>query len=140
PSNWDIGNSDLIHAQVTLAGRLGKPLPDGVAYDDDRNPTVDPAKALAGAFKAWGRLPSSGLAIVVQLMGVLAGSDALPDYLAGFGMVMICLRPNLLRDPDEFAAEVTKYSELIRSTRPLAGGSPVRMPFDRSRADRAAAE
>ena len=31
---------------------------------------------------------------------------------------------------------VKEYAEAVRSTRPVEGGSPVRMPFDRSAAER----
>lgn len=139
PIIWDIGTSDIIHAQVVMAKRLGKTLPEGVAYDADGNPTTDPIQALQGAFTAWGGHRGSGLAIVVQLFGIMAGSMVIPDDLAGFGMVMIAMRPDLLRDAEAFRADVTAYAEAIRSTRPIAGGGPVRMPFDRSRKDREAA-
>src|SRR5580693_7433665 len=54
PIILDIGTSAIIHAEVTLARRLGNDLPDSVAFDRDGLPTCDPAAALAGAFAAWG--------------------------------------------------------------------------------------
>ena len=84
PVIWDIGTSAIIHAEVTLARRLGQLLPDGVAFDRDGQPTRDPAAALAGAFAAWGGHKGSGLGIVVQLLGIMAGSPPIPPDLAGF--------------------------------------------------------
>lgn len=137
PVIWDIGTSEIIHAQVLLAKRLGHILPEGTAYDKDGVPTVDPDAAFDGAFSVWGGHRGSGLAMMVQLMGIMAGSAHLPDDLSGFGMVIVAAKPDLLRDPTEFDAEIEAYSKAIRETRPVADGPPVRMPFDRSRQDRA---
>ena len=38
----------------------------------------------------------------------------------------------MFRPIDEFKKEVVAYSETIRSSKPLEGLGPVRMPFDRS--------
>lgn len=134
PVIWDIGTADIIHAQVVLAKRLGQLIPEGVAYGADGKPTRDPATALGGAFTAWGGPRGSGLAIVVQILGMLAGSPMIPGDLSSFGMVIIAVRPDLLTSLDDFKKEVAAYSDAIRSTRPIEGGGPVRMPFDRSRA------
>ena len=136
PVIWDIGTSAIMHAEVKLADALDEQLPEGVAFDATGNPTRDPVAALEGAFAAWGGHKGSGLGIVVQLLGVLAGSPAIPAELAGFGMVVITVRPDLLTSPDEFARNVTAYTESVRGSRPVHGGPPVRMPFDRSRAER----
>ncbi|WP_298967885.1 Ldh family oxidoreductase [uncultured Methylobacterium sp.] len=137
PVIWDIGTSAIIHAEVTLAGRLGQPIPEGVAFGPDGAPTRDPAAALAGAFAAWGGHRGSGLAIVVQLLGIMAGSDPIPPDLAGFGFVIVLMQPGLLGNEEVFRRNVTAYGEAVRSARPVPGGEPVRMPFDRSRAARA---
>src|ERR1700734_3401061 len=52
PVIWDVGTSAIIHAEATLAQRLGQLLPEGVAFDREGHPTRDPAAALAGAFSA----------------------------------------------------------------------------------------
>lgn len=136
PVIWDIGTSAIMHAEVKLADRLGQRLPEDVAFDAAGRPTRDPMAALAGAFAAWGGHKGSGLGMVVQLFGVLAGSPTLPPELAEFGMVIIAVRPDLLTSPDEFERSVAVYAEAVRGARPVPGGSPVRMPFDRSRAER----
>ena len=136
PVIWDIGTSAIMHAEVKLADRLGQRLPEDVAFDAEGQPTRDPIAALEGAFAAWGGHKGSGLGLVVQLLGVLAGSPALPPELAGFGMVVVTIRPDLLTSPDEFARRVAEYADAVRGARPVPGGPPVRMPFDRSRAER----
>ena len=136
PVIWDIGTSAIMHAEVKLAQQLGQELPPDVAFDREGHPTRDPAAALSGAFAAWGGHKGSGLAIVVQLLGILAGSPAIPGELAGFGMVVIAIRPDLFTTADGFARNVASYANSVRSARPIEGAPPVRVPFDRSRADR----
>ncbi|MBM3490355.1 MAG: Ldh family oxidoreductase [Alphaproteobacteria bacterium] len=136
PIIWDIGTSAIMHAEVVLHRRLGTALPEGVAFAPDGRPTRDPAAALAGAFAAWGGHRGSGLGLVVQMLGMLAGSPAMPAGLADFGFVILALRPDLFVDTQQFKREIAAYAETVRAARPVAGGEPVRMPFDRSAAAR----
>jgi len=136
PVIWDVGTSAIIHAEATLAKRLGQQLPEGVAFDRDGQPTRDPAAALTGAFAAWGGHKGSGLGIVVQLLGILAGSPPIPPDLAKFGFTIVVMRPDLLGPADTFRKNVSAYAQAVRTARPVSGGDPVRMPFDRSRRDR----
>ena len=136
PVIWDIGTSAIMHAEVVLAERLGEPLEEGVAFDATGRPTRAPAAALEGAFAAWGGHKGSGLGVVVQLLGALAGSPAIPPEMADFGMIVIAIRPDLLTPADDFRREVSAYADAVRGTRPVEGGRPVRMPFDRSRSER----
>jgi LDH2 family malate/lactate/ureidoglycolate dehydrogenase len=136
PIIWDIGTSAIMHAEVTLAHELGRELPKDVALDVAGRMTRDPAAALEGAFAAWGGHKGSGLGIAIQLLGALAGSPAVPPELAGFGMIVIAIRPDLLTSALDFERNVAAYAETVRSARPVDGGPAVRMPFDRSRAER----
>jgi delta1-piperideine-2-carboxylate reductase len=137
PVIFDIGTSAIIHAEVTLAKRLGNELPENVAFDREGLPTRDPAAALAGAFAAWGGHRGSGLAIAVQLLGIMAGSPPIPGELAGFGYLIVAMRPDLMGPADTFRENVSAFAKAVRSARPVAGGPAVRMPFDRSREQRA---
>jgi len=136
PVILDIGTSAIIHAEVTLARRLGNDLPENVAFGPEGIPTRDPAAALAGAFATWGGHRGSGLAIVVQLLGILAGSPAIPPELEGFGYLIVTMRPDLMGPAEMFRENVSAFANSVRSARPVAGGAPVRMPFDRSRRER----
>ncbi len=136
PVIWDVGTSSIMHAEVLLAQRLGQMLPEGVAFDGGGRPTRDPAAALDGAFASWGGHKGSGLAIVVQILGGLAGAPFMPPELARFGMIVLAIQPDLLTPPAEFAAGVASFAQAVRAARPLDPDVPVRMPFDRSRAER----
>lgn len=136
PIIWDIGTSSIMHAEVVLAKRLGAKLEDGRAFDADGRPTRDPEAALAGAFVPWGGHKGSGLGHVVQLLGILAGSPAAPPDLAEFGFVIVVMRPDLMMAERDYRARVTEYADSVRGARPIEGGPSVRMPFDRSAAER----
>ena len=132
PVIWDIGTSSIMHAEVVLAKRMGKALPEGVAFGADGHPTTDPDAALGGAFTPWGGHKGSGLAHVVQLLGMMAGSPAQPPDLAEFGFLIIAMRPDLMMPEAEYRDRATEYADAVRAARPVSGGDPVRMPFDRS--------
>jgi LDH2 family malate/lactate/ureidoglycolate dehydrogenase len=136
PVIFDIGTSAIIHAEATLARRLGAELPEGVAFDGEGAPTRDPAAALSGAFAAWGGHKGSGLALVVQLLGILAGSPAIPPELAEFGYLIVAMKPDLMGSAASFQEKVAAFADAVRSSRPVQSGEPVRMPFDRSRRER----
>jgi delta1-piperideine-2-carboxylate reductase len=136
PVIWDIGTSAIIHAEVTLHRRLGTTLPPNVAFDATGMPTLDPAAALAGAFAPWGGHKGSGLAIVVHLMGMLAGSPVMPPEMAEFGFLIVAIDPASVTSVEQFKKDVAEYADAVRGARPVPGGPPVRMPFDRSREER----
>ena len=136
PVIWDIGTSSIMHAEVLLAKRLGQPLDEGLAFDADGEPTRDPDAALAGAFTPWGGHKGAGLGMVVQLLGILAGSPVTPPDLAEFGYLIIAMKPDLMMPAQTYREKVTAYAASVRSARPVSGGAPVRMPFDRSASDR----
>ncbi|MES2261773.1 MAG: Ldh family oxidoreductase [Pseudomonadota bacterium] len=139
PVIWDIGTSNVMLADVLLKLRTGQPLAPGLAYDKAGQPTQDPAAALGGgAFTAWGGHKGSGLAMVVQLLGMMCGAAAAPDGLRDCGFYMLVLDPALLTSADDYKQRVADYADSLRATRPADPGQPVRVPFERSGAERAA--
>jgi LDH2 family malate/lactate/ureidoglycolate dehydrogenase len=136
PVIWDAGTSSIMLSEVVRCSRVGEQLPPGKAYDIDGSPTSDPIAALAGALTVWGGAKGSGLAITVQLLGMMCGADAMPPRTGGIGFFMLVLDPALLTDSDDYQARVSDYADLVRATRPLDPTDPVRMPFDRSREQR----
>lgn len=89
---------------------------------------------------AWGAHKGSGLATMVQLMGMAAGSAATPEHLAGFGYMIVAINPGIFRPIEEVLKEADEYRDFVRSAKPVKGSrDPVRMPFDRSYQNRTAA-
>ncbi|MCJ1301805.1 hypothetical protein MMC08_004606 [Hypocenomyce scalaris] len=136
PIIYDIGTSKIIHAQAVLAKRVGKDLPEGVAFSSAGEPTTNPQEALEGALAVWGGHKGTGLAVSVQLLGVLAGSPSMPPNLAEFGYLIIAINPAMFRPIEEFKREIDDFSAAMRSSPPVQGGPSLRMPFERSNEQR----
>lgn len=137
PVIWDTGTSVITWAEVVLARRLGRPLPEGIAFGPDGTPTTDPATALAGAFAVWGGHRGSGLAMSIQILGMLAGQVNRPGSDAlDCGYFILVVDPDLFGEPGEFRARVSGFAADLRATRPLDPAVPVRVPFERSVAER----
>ncbi|GAA2388612.1 Ldh family oxidoreductase [Dactylosporangium salmoneum] len=125
-------------SQVALRKRLGQPLGEGLAFDEHGQPTTDPAAALSGAYTVWGGHKGSGLAIVIQLLGMMAGADADPVGMSGCGFFIAAIDPGIFTPADDFRRRVAAYAESIRTSRPVDPAKPVRVPFDRETETRAA--
>lgn len=137
PIIWDIGTSAVMHAEIVVADRLGRELPEGVGYGPDGRATRTPAAVLGGgAIRPWGGAKGSGLAIVVQLLGAMCNAPVMPPEMRDFGCLFVVMSPGLLMPVSAYKAAVSDYAATVRATRPEEGGPPVRMPFDRSAADR----
>ena len=136
PVIWDIGTSSVMLGEVMLQQRLGGTLPEGLAFAPDGQPTRDPGAALAGAFTVWGGHKGSGLSLVVQLLGMMAGQTTAPRGVSDCGFLILVVDPELLTSAKDFRQRVSDYADSVRSTRPVDPDSPVRVPFDRSLAER----
>jgi len=136
PVIWDIGTCAIMHGEVQLHRRLNEPLPEGVAIDPDGNPTTDPTKALAGAIKTWGGHRGSGLSIVVQMLGAMCDAPVISPGMSEMAYLVVVIDPKILMPEGDYPDRVSELSDAIRSSRPMDKARPVRMPFDRSQADR----
>lgn len=136
PVIWDIGTSSVMLGEVMLQQRLGGLLAEGLAFAPDGQPTRDPGAALAGAFTVWGGHKGSGLSLVVQLLGMMAGQATAPRGVSDCGFLILVVDPNLLTSAEDFRQRVSDYADSVRSTRPLDPHRPVRVPFDRSVTER----
>ena len=143
----DIGTSQTTWGDVTLARTKGEPLPAGVAVNPAGHPTTNPDEALEGAILPWGGPRGSGLALAVQLLGILAGSELVIDDVSNYGLFFLVIDPKLFMPSDQFPARVSAFRQVIASTRPLAansgdvnhtGGGAVRVPGDSSQQKRRA--
>ncbi|WP_218510737.1 Ldh family oxidoreductase [Variovorax sp. dw_308] len=132
PVIWDIGTSSIMMADVVLKDRLGERLQEGQAFDQDGGPTMDPAAALRGAIAVWGGHKGSGLAMSVQLLGMLAGQDNAAPRLTDCGFLLLVVDPQLFGSTQEFCEQVSTFAAELRATRPVDPAQPVRVPFERS--------
>jgi LDH2 family malate/lactate/ureidoglycolate dehydrogenase len=132
----DIGTSAITWGDVLLAREKGEPLPEGVAVDNAGRATLDPGAALEGAFKSWGGQRGAALAMTVQLLGVLGGSELVVRDTADFGLFFVLIDPRRLQARGDVPGRISEARALIAASRPAAGNDAVRMPGDGSQARR----
>ena len=137
PIIWDIGTSAITRGEVWLHARRDEPLPAGVAIDPAGQPTTDATAALAGAILPWGGHRGSGLSVMIQLLGLLAGAPDVGSREVGghSAMLLIAVDPGRLSGPDDLAGRTARFTEYLRSTAGT-GEDVVRLPFERSRLQR----
>ncbi|MHC5307966.1 Ldh family oxidoreductase [Bartonella sp. LJL80] len=68
PYVFDFATSAVARGEIELHRRMGKPLADGWAVDQDGVPTTDPTAALDGAMLTFGGHKGSALSTMIELM------------------------------------------------------------------------
>lgn len=134
----DVSTSVISNGQVEMARALGIELPPGTAVDAEGRPTLDPAAAQAGALLSAAQHKGYGLALAVQLFGVLAGGDPVPVGLGNQGIVLIAVSPDIFGSRATFEAGTRQLLDRVKASRGVAGEEPVRYPGEgRARTRRA---
>jgi L-2-hydroxycarboxylate dehydrogenase (NAD+) len=132
---FDMGTSAFMMTELALRERLGQLLPEGVAIDPAGKPTRDPSEAKRGALLPFGAHKGFGLALMVQALGVLAGSAL--DVDRDNGYLFIVLKPDLLRPLDTFKREMTELIERVKATPRQPGVNEIRIPSEQAFRNRA---
>lgn len=126
----DIGTAAFMSTDLSLRERLGTPLPEGVAIDEQGLPTTDPAAARRGALLPFGGHKGYALALAMQALGVLAGSALNADK--DYGYLMMALQPDLLLPLEEFRNGLAEEITRIKNTPRQPGVDEIRIPSERA--------
>jgi LDH2 family malate/lactate/ureidoglycolate dehydrogenase len=78
----------------------------------------------------FGGYKGFGLALMVQALGVLAGSAT--DTESDYGYLFIAFRPDLLGPADLFERRVTQLIDKLKATPRQAGVEEIRIPSERA--------
>ncbi len=132
PVILDFAVSALMVSEATQRMRNGEFLPNGLAFDKNGTPTIDPAEALAGAFSVWGGPKGSGLGLCIQLFGLLCKGGVIPNAFSDCSLFTIVMQPDLLISSEQLKRQVSEYAEIVRNSTAFDPNTSVRMPFDRS--------
>ena len=135
PLIFDMGTSTFMMTELMLRERLGQPLPEGVAVDAAGEPTGDPTAARQGALLPFGGHKGFGLALMVQALGVLAGSGW--DLDRDNGYLFILFKPELLLPRAEFDRHLDALIARVRAVPRQKGIDRIRLPSERAFANRA---
>lgn len=141
----DLATSVVARGNIIQAARLGEPIPEGWAIDEQGQATTDAARALKGAVLPMAGSKGYALALVVEIFsGILSGAGVGPqvknpynDYSGApnVGHFFWALNPTGF-GPAEALYEALLDLELnIRQVPPVEGAS-IRLPGERSNAIR----
>jgi LDH2 family malate/lactate/ureidoglycolate dehydrogenase len=133
----DVSTAAFPGTELDFYALLETQLPEGVALDENGDPTRDPDRAKRGALLPFGGHKGFALALALQALGVLAGSglNASKDY----GYLIIAMRPDLLVPLDTFKRELAQTLERIKATPRQDGIDEIRLPSERAFRERALA-
>ena len=129
----DMGTSSLMFTDLALRARRGEPLPEGKAIDAQGCPTTDPQAAMNGAALSFGGHKGFALALAMKALGVLAGSGQDRD---GAGYLVMAIQPELMMPLADYRRELSQALAVIRATARQPGVDAIRIPSDRSYAQR----
>lgn len=130
----DIGTSAIMGTELDLLERLGLPIPENVAIDQEGRPTRDAASARLGAFLPFGGHKGFALGMAMQALGVLAGSglNAAKDY----GYLLIVIKPDLLVPLHTFKSDLSALIKHVKATDRQPGVDEIRLPSERAFGER----
>ena len=153
PIVLDFATSIVAEGKCLVASRGGKKLPKGALIDADGTLSEDPQVLYGpyspdgprdhtkgtGAIRAFGEHKGSGLAFICELLGgALTGTGATaPDRRFANGMLAFYIDPKMVDPAQVFDAEITRYTDFIRQTKPVTGVDQVLIPGDPERKTRA---
>jgi LDH2 family malate/lactate/ureidoglycolate dehydrogenase len=130
PIVLDMGTSAFMMTEVMLHERLQQSLPEGVALGPDGEATTNPSLARRGALLPFGGYKGFGLALMLQALGLLAGSGA--DAECEYGYLFVAFRPDLLGPAELFERRVTELIDDIKATPRQANVDAIRIPSERA--------
>jgi hydroxycarboxylate dehydrogenase B len=156
PLILDFATSIVAEGKVLVASQGGKQLPANALVAPDGTMSDEPQvlygayeasgprdfRKGAGAIRAFGDHKGSGLALMCELLGgALTGMGAPdPNHRFANGMFSIYVDPGVT-NPDAFLPEVARYTQYVKSSRPLPPQAEVLVPGEpeaRQRAERLA--
>ena len=145
PLLLDFATSIVAEGKVLVASQGGKKLPDGALIAPDGTPGSDPHllygpytptgtrnyRQGTGAIRAFGDHKGSGLAFMCEMLGgSLSGNGATDPERGRFanGMLSFYLDPKVFDPAGFFPADIAKYVDFVKSSRPASAGGEVLVP------------
>lgn len=145
--SMDLSTSATALGKARVAQIEGKNLPPGLIQDADGNPAEDPSILFTkpkGAVLPMGGADQGykgfALSIMVDLLsaGLSGGfTPPAPENIAYFNTVMLTLwNPEMFAGAGHMREQAGKYLDFVRACAPIDPSAPVRIPGDRTKAER----
>jgi LDH2 family malate/lactate/ureidoglycolate dehydrogenase len=130
PVVLDIANTTVARGKVYAAREREAAIPHGWAIDADGAPTTDPQTAIDGLILPMAGHKGYAISLMMDVLsGVLTGSSFatgvagpyVPDQRSGCGHLVIAIRVDALRAPQDFHRDLGQLVDSTKSV-PLAAG------------------
>lgn len=137
PLVFDMATSAMALFGVVEASTVGRPLPEGVAYDSEGNPTTNAAKAMDGALLTFdkGGHKGSGLSMMIQaLTGPLIGAAfaGIGDESTNWGgHLIIAFDPEMFAGLEATEEGVNQLIAKVKGAKTLPGVGEILVPSER---------
>ena len=130
----DLGTSAFMGTDLQFRQRLGIPLPEGVAIDEQGRPTTDARAARRGAILPFGGHKGYALALATHALGVLCSGA---DEWEGAGYLFIAFKPDLFVPLEDYRRGLAEEIAAIKATPRQDGVDEIRIPGERAYRERA---
>jgi uncharacterized oxidoreductase len=133
----DLATAIIAEGSIMLAIDRGESLPPGSIIDGSGRPTINPADFYGpppGAILPFGGHKGSGLSFFCEILAgsLTGGKSGYPgNETAGRfvnNMLSLVISPAALGDMSDYAADVDRLVDWIKSARPAVEGQPVLLP------------
>ena len=138
----DMATSTIAKGKARVAYLSGKTVPDGALIDAQGLPTNDPAVMFEnplGALTTFGMHKGFGLALLGDILGgsfsgggAFAPERQVPSRIIN-NMMAILFSPDALGTGDDFARDMDRYTQWVKSSPPAPGVAAVQFPGDPER-------
>jgi LDH2 family malate/lactate/ureidoglycolate dehydrogenase len=120
---FDNATAAMAYFGVVEAKLKGEPLPQGIGFDKNGNPSTDATEVLDGSIATFAAHKGFGLSLFVQLLGSAFSLAGIPGLHKedGAGTFVMALDPGLLAGKDEYMRRSTELVEHIKTAKPLDG-------------------
>jgi LDH2 family malate/lactate/ureidoglycolate dehydrogenase len=146
PFLLDMATTTVAAGRIRNKANEGLPCPPGWVLNKDGLPSTDPleAREKGGFLTSLGGSPENssykgyGLAVMVNILSsCLSGASLITDPMHtkkpqgnDIGHCFIAIDPGLFRDREEFTADVTRFCNDLRATKPVDPARPVMVAGD----------
>jgi LDH2 family malate/lactate/ureidoglycolate dehydrogenase len=133
----DMAISAVARGKIRLAALKGEKIPEGWAFDENGNPTTDPAVALKGTLAPVGGPKGYGLALILDLLcGLVTGSSylqnvkALDDFSgpSGTGFFIEAIDVEAFIPYREYEEKIAEYVKAVKSCPKREGVNEIFLP------------
>jgi LDH2 family malate/lactate/ureidoglycolate dehydrogenase len=128
----DMGTASFMWGEVMLHAHLGKPLPEGIGFDEHGNPTRDAEAVLKGGVAPFGGHKGYALSFAIQALGLLAGAALTRGQVRDYGFLFWVLDPEVMLPGGQFTSQMSEYVRQIREAPRRPGVTEIRVPSERA--------